>query len=154
MRVRPPVHMRQGRSVVIGVVVLRHIRVEAPVDIAAILCIKCSPIVLQMPGHENLGVILAFRKGDSRFIRLGQKAQTRFVKDVLRPHFGIARMRRGKSIVKTPEKTAARMQYVVTVNTRKFARQIEFGDAVKMVQGRLGRPANIQGSIRGWRHSS
>ena len=83
---------------------LGYLGVESFCHIAFVFQLERVRIVFAMPQNENLPAIHGFDDVNTCFMGLGQQAQTIVSTDIFSAYLGVARVGRGKNVVKTTQK--------------------------------------------------
>lgn len=118
--------------------------IHAAGQVPAVFRVQGPAVVFQMTGHEDLGVIQALHQGQARLVGFGQDAQVGRPAHVFGADFGVARMRRREVVVEAAEQAAVGVQDLVAEDARTLFRQFVLGHTVKVVQGGLGGPADVE----------
>ena len=138
-----PAHRRFFAGVVVGEVVLGELDVHTGGQVPHVLLAQGVPVVLRVAHQEHLTALVGLDGVDAGLRGGGQDFQLRHRLDVRPVHRGVPGVGDPEGVVKAPEEDEVGVLHRVLKHAEELVVQLPLGDAVVVVQARLGAPAGV-----------
>ncbi|GFI31572.1 hypothetical protein IMSAGC013_02968 [Lachnospiraceae bacterium] len=141
----PPLQIGADGTVVVFVVILRHLYIQSLLFIPYVFCVEGNPVILRVAHHKDLFTGGIHNQIGAGLFGLCQYGKLRHFFNLFHSHLGMPGMGRQKIIVKPPDQRNLPVPHFMPEQTEHFMIQHFFGNSVMVIQTCLGAPAQMHG---------